>query len=123
MIPSPLLFRVLSELGCFLLVMFGSTHRTPQFFQCRDCRPGPGAQLDFQLLTASQAATLYQVTTGSGSWACRVEVLGDNVSGQQVAPVDGGALRCELGPEDNSRQGEAFRAAHGAFRSELAQFF
>ncbi|XP_032426955.1 SCL-interrupting locus protein homolog [Xiphophorus hellerii] len=92
MFGSSLQDRVLSELGCFLLVVFGSTHRTPQFFQCRDSRPGPGAQLDFQLLTASQAATLYQ-----------------------VAPVDGGALRCELGPEDPSRQGEAFRTAHGAF--------
>uniref|UniRef100_A0A3B5LM63 STIL centriolar assembly protein n=1 Tax=Xiphophorus couchianus TaxID=32473 RepID=A0A3B5LM63_9TELE len=60
MFGSALQDRVLSELGCFLLVVFGSTHRTPQFFQCRDSRPGPGAQLDFQLLTASQAATLYQ---------------------------------------------------------------
>ncbi|XP_014899253.1 SCL-interrupting locus protein homolog isoform X1 [Poecilia latipinna] len=93
MFGSALQDRVLSELGCFLLVVFGSAHRTPQFFQCRDSRPGPGAQLDFQLMTASQAATLYQ----------------------QVAPVDGGALRCELGPEDRSRQGEAFRAAHSAF--------
>ncbi|XP_054911072.1 SCL-interrupting locus protein homolog isoform X3 [Poeciliopsis prolifica] len=93
MFGSALQDRVLSELGCFLLVVFGSTHRTPQFFQCRDSRPGPGAQLDFQLLTASQVATLYQ----------------------QVAPVDGGALRCELGPVDPSRQDEAFRAAHSAF--------
>uniref|UniRef100_A0A3B5QC24 STIL N-terminal domain-containing protein n=1 Tax=Xiphophorus maculatus TaxID=8083 RepID=A0A3B5QC24_XIPMA len=89
MFGSALQDRVLSELGCFLLVVFGSTHRTPQFFQCRDSRPGPGAQLDFQLLTASQAATLYQVTTGSGFWTCRVEVLGNNVSGQQVATAAG----------------------------------
>uniref|UniRef100_A0A3P9MVP8 STIL N-terminal domain-containing protein n=1 Tax=Poecilia reticulata TaxID=8081 RepID=A0A3P9MVP8_POERE len=78
MFGSALQDRVLSELGCFLLVVFGSAHRTPQFFQCRDSRPGPGAQLDFQLLTASQAATLYQVTTGSGFWAWRVEVLAQN---------------------------------------------
>uniref|UniRef100_A0A3B5LEM0 STIL centriolar assembly protein n=1 Tax=Xiphophorus couchianus TaxID=32473 RepID=A0A3B5LEM0_9TELE len=71
MFGSALQDRVLSELGCFLLVVFGSTHRTPQFFQCRDSRPGPGAQLDFQLLTASQAATLYQVTTGSVSGPAR----------------------------------------------------
>ncbi|MEQ2188953.1 hypothetical protein GOODEAATRI_020172 [Goodea atripinnis] len=53
--------RVLSEIGCFLLVLFGSTHRAPQFFQCRESRPGSGPQLDFQLLTASQSVTLYQV--------------------------------------------------------------
>uniref|UniRef100_A0A1A8GIJ6 TAL1 (SCL) interrupting locus n=1 Tax=Nothobranchius korthausae TaxID=1143690 RepID=A0A1A8GIJ6_9TELE len=52
MFSSALQDRVLSESGCFLLVVFGSTHRTPQFFQCRG--PGPEPQLDFQLLTASQ---------------------------------------------------------------------
>uniref|UniRef100_A0A3P8U0W8 STIL centriolar assembly protein n=1 Tax=Amphiprion percula TaxID=161767 RepID=A0A3P8U0W8_AMPPE len=44
--------RVLSENSSFLLVLFGSTHRVPQFYQCRASRPGP--QLDCQLLTASQ---------------------------------------------------------------------
>lgn len=56
-----LCFRVLSESRCFLLVLFASTHRAPQFFQCRG--PGPAAQLDYQLLTATQCVTLYQVTT------------------------------------------------------------
>lgn len=55
-------FRVFSENRCFLLVLFGSTHRAPQFFQCRGREPGPGAQLDYQLLAASQCVTLYQVT-------------------------------------------------------------
>uniref|UniRef100_A0A665TZF5 STIL N-terminal domain-containing protein n=1 Tax=Echeneis naucrates TaxID=173247 RepID=A0A665TZF5_ECHNA len=31
---SALQNRVLSESGCFLLVLFASTHRAPQFFQC-----------------------------------------------------------------------------------------
>ncbi|MEQ2280728.1 hypothetical protein AMECASPLE_022912 [Ameca splendens] len=84
--------RVLSEIGCFLLVLFGSTHRAPQFFQCRESRPGSGPQLDFQLLTASQSVTLYQ-----------------------VAPVDGRALRCELDSDDRSRQVEVFRAAQSSF--------
>lgn len=58
-------FRVLSESGCFLLVLFSSTHRAPQFFQCRGSRlrPGPAPQLDYQLLTGFQSVTLYQVTT------------------------------------------------------------
>ncbi|KAM4574616.1 SCL-interrupting locus protein homolog [Fundulus diaphanus] len=84
--------RVLSEVGCFLLVVFASTHRTPQFFQCRESRPGPSPGLDFQLLTATQSLTLYQ-----------------------VAPVDGRALRCELDPEDHGRQAEVFRAAQSSF--------
>uniref|UniRef100_A0A8C9ZKG3 STIL N-terminal domain-containing protein n=1 Tax=Sander lucioperca TaxID=283035 RepID=A0A8C9ZKG3_SANLU len=58
---SALQDRVLSESGCFLLVLFGSTHRAPQFFQCRGSTSGP--QLDYRLLTASQRVTLYQVTT------------------------------------------------------------
>uniref|UniRef100_A0A8C2X2J1 STIL centriolar assembly protein n=1 Tax=Cyclopterus lumpus TaxID=8103 RepID=A0A8C2X2J1_CYCLU len=62
---SALQDRVLSESRCFLLVLFASTHRPPQFFQCRGPGPGPGPapQLDYQMLTASQCVTLYQVPT------------------------------------------------------------
>ncbi|XP_038142719.1 SCL-interrupting locus protein homolog isoform X1 [Cyprinodon tularosa] len=93
MFGSALQDRVLSEMGSFLLVVFGSTHRAPQFFQCRVSQRGSGPQLDFQLLTSSQSVTLYQ----------------------QVAPVDGRALRCELDSEDHSRQAEIFRAAQSSF--------
>ncbi|XP_038556119.1 SCL-interrupting locus protein homolog [Micropterus salmoides] len=87
---SALQDRVLSENRCFLLVLFGSTHRAPQFFQCRG--PGPGSQLDYQLLTASQCVTLYQVVS-----------------------VEGQTLQCELGSEDHSRQTEIFREAQASF--------
>ncbi|XP_059196717.1 SCL-interrupting locus protein homolog [Centropristis striata] len=96
---SALQDRVLSERRCFLLVLFGSTHRTPQFFQCRGPEPGPGPgpgpgpQLDYQLLTASQSVTLYQ----------------------QVVPVEGQTLQCVLGSEDPSRQTEVFREAQTSF--------
>uniref|UniRef100_A0A8D3DL48 STIL N-terminal domain-containing protein n=1 Tax=Scophthalmus maximus TaxID=52904 RepID=A0A8D3DL48_SCOMX len=55
---SLLCFRVLSESGCFLLVLFAATHRAPQFYQCRGPgpRPGPGLQLDCELLTAFHPA-------------------------------------------------------------------
>uniref|UniRef100_A0A3Q3KJE5 SCL-interrupting locus protein n=1 Tax=Monopterus albus TaxID=43700 RepID=A0A3Q3KJE5_MONAL len=89
---SALRDRVLSESRCFLLVLFGSTHRTPQFFKCR--APGPGPQLDYQLLTAFQSVTLYQ----------------------QVAPVDGQTLQCELSSEDHSLQMEVFREAQNSFK-------
>ncbi|XP_004068308.1 SCL-interrupting locus protein isoform X1 [Oryzias latipes] len=85
--------RVLSESGCFLLVVFGSTHRAPQFFQCRGSRTGP--QLECQILTSTQSVTLYQ----------------------QVVPADGRVLRCELGSEVHSRQAEVFRAAQRSFSS------
>uniref|UniRef100_A0A3Q3W1P6 STIL N-terminal domain-containing protein n=1 Tax=Mola mola TaxID=94237 RepID=A0A3Q3W1P6_MOLML len=60
---SALQDRVFSESRCFLLVLFGSTHRAPQFFQCRgpEPQPGSGQQLDYELLTATQCITLYQV--------------------------------------------------------------
>ncbi|KAM7387865.1 hypothetical protein PAMP_024076 [Pampus punctatissimus] len=86
--------RVLSEDGCFLLVVFGATHRAPWFFQCRGPGPGPGPQLDCQLLTASQSLTLYQ-----------------------VASVDGQTLQCELSVEDHSRQTQVFREAQSSFNS------
>ncbi|XP_034438146.1 SCL-interrupting locus protein homolog isoform X1 [Hippoglossus hippoglossus] len=84
--------RVLSESGCFLLVLFAATHRAPQFFQCRG--PGPGLQLDCEFLSASQSVTLYQ----------------------QVASVDGQSLQCELSSDDH-RQTETFRAAQSSFNS------
>uniref|UniRef100_A0A672IP00 STIL N-terminal domain-containing protein n=1 Tax=Salarias fasciatus TaxID=181472 RepID=A0A672IP00_SALFA len=92
-------WEVFSESGFFLLVIFGSTHRVPQFFQCRGPGPGPGPgpglQLDYQLLSASQFITLYQ----------------------QVAPVDGQTLQCELGSESQGRQTEVFRDARLSFSS------
>ncbi|KAK2908247.1 SCL-interrupting locus protein homolog isoform X1 [Channa argus] len=90
---SALQDRVLSESGCFLLVLFGSTHRAPQFFQCRG--PRPGLQLDYQLLTGFQSVSLYQ----------------------QVASVDGQTLQCELSQHVPSRQMEVFTKAQSSFNS------
>lgn len=53
--------RVFSENGCFLLVLFCSTHKSPQFFSCGRSGPGPEPRLDYELLTAAQCVTLYQV--------------------------------------------------------------
>ncbi|XP_047442197.1 SCL-interrupting locus protein homolog isoform X2 [Mugil cephalus] len=98
MFSSSLQDRVLSEGGAFLLVVFSSTHRAPQFFQCTGTGPGPGPgpgpglQLDCQLLTASQSVSFYQ-----------------------VAPVDGRSLRCELSSDDQGRQTDVFRAAQSSF--------
>ncbi|KAK5931387.1 hypothetical protein CgunFtcFv8_027538 [Champsocephalus gunnari] len=78
--------RVFSESGCFLLVLFGSTHRAPQFFQCR----GSGSHLDYQLLSGSQYVTQYQ----------------------QVC-VEGRTLQCEL--MTDSRHSETFREALTSF--------
>ncbi|KAM7409462.1 hypothetical protein PAMA_001104 [Pampus argenteus] len=94
----PLVGLVLSEDGCFLLVVFGATHRAPQFFQCRGPGSGTGPQLDCQLLTASQSLTLYQ-----------------------VASVDGQTLQCELSAEDHSRQTQVFREAQSSFNRKKQQ--
>nr|XP_057929930.1 SCL-interrupting locus protein homolog isoform X2 [Doryrhamphus excisus] len=90
---SALQDRVLSENGYFLLVIFGSTHRVPQFFQCRGSDSGRG-QLHCQLLSASQDITLYQV-------AC----------------ADVQTLHFELSPEHHVRQIEVFRHAQTSFSS------
>lgn len=54
-------FRVFSDRGCFLLVLFCSTHKSPQFFQCGSSGRGPEPGPDYQLMTAFQRVTLYQV--------------------------------------------------------------
>ncbi|KAM9762718.1 SCL-interrupting locus protein homolog isoform 2-T2 [Menidia menidia] len=94
MFSSALQDRVLSESGCFLLVVFASTHRAPQFFQCRGSGAGPGSQMGFHLLTASQSVTLYQCSTAEGR-----------------------ALQCELGSEERSRPAELFRNAQMSYSS------
>lgn len=82
---STLQDRVLSESGCFLLVLFGSTHRVPQFFQCRG--PGSGAQMDYQLLSASQSVTLYQVRAHLKGCEERLSLMWSNVV---LCPAAGG---------------------------------
>ncbi|XP_024909135.1 SCL-interrupting locus protein homolog [Cynoglossus semilaevis] len=99
--------RVLSETGCFLLVLFADTHRTPQFFQCRPAPgstpgpepssasgPAPGLQLDCELRSAVQCVTLYQ----------------------QVALVESQILQCEL-TVGRGPQVEIFRQAQSSFNS------
>ncbi|XP_055021229.1 LOW QUALITY PROTEIN: SCL-interrupting locus protein homolog [Boleophthalmus pectinirostris] len=86
--------RALSESGCFLLLLFASTHRAPQFFQCKV----NGPELSYQLLTGNHNTTLYQ----------------------KVASVEGQTLKCELSPDSSSAQMEIFRKAHRAFSSSPA---
>lgn len=92
---SSLQDRVLSESGCFLLVLFGATHRAPQFYQCRASRSGSRSQLDCRLLTAHLSTTLYQ----------------------QVATAEGQTLQCDLSSEAQGRQTEVFREAQSSFNS------
>ncbi|KAM3876313.1 SCL-interrupting locus protein homolog [Diretmus argenteus] len=87
---SSLQDRVLSESGCFLVVLFCVTKREAQFYQCYQPSKDRGQpEMKYQLLTASQTVTLYQ----------HVEV------------VDGRSLQCELSPEDHSKQAEIFTEA------------
>ncbi|XP_076028048.1 SCL-interrupting locus protein homolog [Genypterus blacodes] len=91
---SALQDRVFSESGRFLLLLFSQTHRAAQFFQCH-CSPSGPPHLDYQLLSATQAVVLYQ----------------------QVVPSEGGAVSCDLGSEEHSRQTQVFRAALSSFSS------
>ncbi|XP_061834302.2 SCL-interrupting locus protein homolog [Nerophis lumbriciformis] len=91
---SALQDRVLSENGSFLLVIFGSTHRDPQFFQCRGSG-SDGGQMDCRLLSATEAVTLYQ----------------------EVKPADQQTLHFDLSPERHVRQIQVLRHAQGSFSS------
>uniref|UniRef100_A0A8C6WUF6 STIL N-terminal domain-containing protein n=1 Tax=Neogobius melanostomus TaxID=47308 RepID=A0A8C6WUF6_9GOBI len=82
--------RVFSESGCFLLVLFSSTHRTPQFYQCKV--NGAGRELPYQLLTGSHRTKLYQ----------------------HVASVEGQTLKCDLSSETDSRETDVFVTASAA---------
>ncbi|KAA8578176.1 hypothetical protein FQN60_018732, partial [Etheostoma spectabile] len=88
---SALQDRVVSESGCFLLVLFGSTHRAPQFFQCRGSGSGP--QLDYRLLTASQCVTLYQ----------RIAAARRRSSERLRPPSTGTRVPCSLDPHPERR--------------------
>ncbi|XP_029683797.1 SCL-interrupting locus protein homolog [Takifugu rubripes] len=94
---SALQDRVFSDGDYFLLVLFCSTHKSPQFYKCGRSRLGPGPRLDYKLLTASQCVTLYQ-----------------------VGAVEGQAVHCELSSEGDSRQMDVFRMAQLSFNSSHA---
>ncbi|TNM88096.1 hypothetical protein fugu_006317 [Takifugu bimaculatus] len=89
---SALQDRVFSDGDYFLLVLFCSTHKSPQFYKCGRSGLGPGPRLDYKLLTASQCVTLYQ-----------------------VGAVEGQAVHCELSSEGDSRQMDVFRMAQLSF--------
>ncbi|TNM88084.1 hypothetical protein fugu_006305 [Takifugu bimaculatus] len=91
---SALQDRVFSDGDYFLLVLFCSTHKSPQFYKCGRSGLGPGPRLDYKLLTASQCVTLYQ-----------------------VGAVEGQAVHCELSSEGDSRQMDVFRMAQLSFNS------
>eukprot|EP00066_Takifugu_rubripes_P027738 XP_011617004.1 PREDICTED: SCL-interrupting locus protein [Takifugu rubripes] len=94
---SSLQDRVFSDGDYFLLVLFCSTHKSPQFYKCGRSGLGPGPRLDYKLLTASQCVTLYQ-----------------------VGAVEGQAVHCELSSEGDSRQMDVFRMAQLSFNSSHA---
>ncbi|CAF90489.1 unnamed protein product, partial [Tetraodon nigroviridis] len=89
---SALLDRVFSDEGHFLLVLFCSTHKSPQFYKCGSSGLGPEPRLDYKLLTAFQRVTLYQ-----------------------VGAAEGQKLLCELSSEGGSRQRDVFRTAQLSF--------
>lgn len=112
--------RVFSGRSYFLLVLFCSTHSAPQFFQCRSPTPGAGSVpiLDYQLLTASQCVTLYQVGALpslfpflSPPLLCSPDVI--VCWCHQVTPVDGHSVCCRL--EKAGGQLEVFRRARLSF--------
>lgn len=53
-------FRVFSESGRFLVVLYSLTHKDPEFYECVPCRGQ--TELGFQLLTCNETVHLFKVS-------------------------------------------------------------
>lgn len=53
-------FRVFSESGSFLIVLYSLTRKEPEFYECGPCRGQ--TELGFQLLTCNETVHLFKVS-------------------------------------------------------------
>lgn len=65
-------FRVFSESGSFLIVLYSLTHKEPEFYECIPC--SGQTELGFQILTCNETVHLFKV---SGLVSYYVVVLSD----------------------------------------------
>ncbi|MBN3317365.1 STIL protein, partial [Atractosteus spatula] len=77
--------RVMSEGGGFLVVLYTSTHRDPEFYQCHQYNGQK--ELNFQLLKSTESVNLYK----------------------DVEPSEGRPLQFELSAESQNKEREFFK--------------
>uniref|UniRef100_A0A8D2L1A0 STIL centriolar assembly protein n=1 Tax=Varanus komodoensis TaxID=61221 RepID=A0A8D2L1A0_VARKO len=68
--------RVLSESGSFLIVLYSSKHKDPEFYECLPC--GGHTELCFQLLTNKETLHRFKNVEPSDRYAVQFELNSDN---------------------------------------------
>ncbi|NXN22053.1 STIL protein, partial [Nycticryphes semicollaris] len=69
-------FRVFSESGSFLIVLYSLTHKEPEFYECVPC--GGQTELGFQILTCKETAHLFKNVEPSDKNHIHFELSAEN---------------------------------------------
>ncbi|POI28627.1 hypothetical protein CIB84_007623, partial [Bambusicola thoracicus] len=107
-------FRVFSESGSFLIVLYSLTHKEPEFYECGPCRGQ--TELGFQLLTCNETVHLFKkklsedskASSNRGFLLLSPAVCESKTSFQNVEPSDKSPIQFVLSAEKQNAETEFF---------------